>query len=163
MGFELRALQRATGAAFVMVTHDQDEALALADRIALLAGGRLLQYGTPAELYEQPASRAVATFLGAANILEAAPSLAATVAAPAYALRPEWIRLLPEAAAPAVNGARGTLRELAYRGEEWLALVETDAGAVLRVIHDAEDGPPPPLGARVGLDWPAAALLPLGA
>ena len=72
-GLELRALQRATGAGFVMVTHDQAEALALADRVAVLEAGRLAQYGPPQVLYDRPATRIVATFLGAANILEGRP------------------------------------------------------------------------------------------
>ncbi len=69
-GLELRAIQRATGAGFVMVTHDQAEALALADRVAVLNEGRLAQLASPVELYERPASRFVARFLGAANVLE---------------------------------------------------------------------------------------------
>ncbi|MBV1797489.1 ABC transporter ATP-binding protein [Siccirubricoccus sp. G192] len=69
-GFELRALQRATGAGFVMVTHDQAEALALADQVAVLEAGRLAQFGPPRALYERPATRLVAGFLGAANLLE---------------------------------------------------------------------------------------------
>jgi len=69
-GLELRALQRKTGAAFIMVTHDQQEALALADRIAVLEGGRVAQIGPPQEVYARPATRFVARFLGAANVLE---------------------------------------------------------------------------------------------
>ncbi|MEN9499870.1 MAG: hypothetical protein RIS83_1689, partial [Pseudomonadota bacterium] len=69
-GLELRALQRKTGAAFIMVTHDQQEALALADRIAVLEAGRIAQIGPPQEVYARPATRFVARFLGAANVLE---------------------------------------------------------------------------------------------
>jgi len=67
---ELKDLQRRTGITFVYVTHDQSEALALSDRIAVMAGGRLQQYGPPLEIYERPANRFVADFMGAANLLD---------------------------------------------------------------------------------------------
>ncbi len=115
---ELVAVQRRLGTAFVLVTHDQDEALSLATRIGVMRDGRLEQVGTPAELYERPGSRFVASFLGAANILPATvrasgdggtlldvPGVGAVRAAcpaPAppggavhLALRPERLRLLP--------------------------------------------------------------------
>ena len=68
---ELVRVQRQTGTTFVVVTHDQDEALSMATRIGLLEKGRLAQIGTPTEIYERPASRSVAAFMGAANILPA--------------------------------------------------------------------------------------------
>src|SRR4029077_6288984 len=67
--WELRALQRQTGLTCLYVTHDQEEALSMADSIAVLNGGRLIQIGTPSELYERPASRFVASFLGKSNFL----------------------------------------------------------------------------------------------
>jgi putrescine transport system ATP-binding protein len=102
------ALQRRTGASFIMVTHDQQEALALADRVAVLEQGRLVQAGPPRAVYERPATRFVAGFLGAANVLEGTldgaggldcPGLGATLRAAATmpagttacALRPERI------------------------------------------------------------------------
>jgi putrescine transport system ATP-binding protein len=128
---ELVRLQRQLGATFVLVTHDQEEALAMATRIGLLHQGRLAQVGTPAEIYEHPASRFVAAFMGAANILPArrrAPGLldlptiqaAATLDAPAtgelhIVLRPERLRL----SAPCETGpnqALGEIVETAYRG-----------------------------------------------
>ena len=174
-GFELRALQRATGAGFVMVTHDQAEALALADRVAVLEAGRLAQCGPPAELYERPATRYVAGFLGAANVLEGRVAADGTVDAAgcrlalahgrppgamlAVALRPERIRLLA-GTAPATNAAAGTLRELAYRGDGWIAVVALPGGGELRVALPADAAPPAP-GTTVSLGWAAAALVPL--
>jgi putrescine transport system ATP-binding protein len=178
-GLELRAIQRATGAGFVMVTHDQAEALALADRVAVLERGRLAQVGPPTELYERPATRFVAAFLGAANLLEGragpdgrvdCPAAGCTLrpaAAPpagpvALALRPERIRLLPPGAAPpAENGVGGRLRELAYRGEAWLALVATAGGQELRVSLPAGGGAPPAPGSPVALAWAAESAVPL--
>ncbi|MDE2293742.1 MAG: ABC transporter ATP-binding protein, partial [Elusimicrobia bacterium] len=71
MRVELKALQKRVGVTFVFVTHDQEEALALADRIAVMRGGRIQQLGTPQEIYEAPASRFVADFVGVSNLLEA--------------------------------------------------------------------------------------------
>ncbi|MBD0271506.1 MAG: ABC transporter ATP-binding protein [Acetobacteraceae bacterium] len=175
-GFELRALQRRTGAGFVMVTHDQAEALSLADRVAVLEGGRLVQCDAPRALYERPATRFVAEFLGGANLLEgrvgpegsvecqavgctlrlpdAAPPAGTSVA---VAVRPERIRLLPSADAPRVpNAATGTLRELAYRGEAWVALVATAGGQVLRVVLPG-GAAPPTVGDGVAIAWDDAA------
>jgi spermidine/putrescine transport system ATP-binding protein len=68
---ELKALQEAVGVTFVYVTHDQEEALTMSDRLAVMAGGRIDQVGTPAEVYEQPSSASVADFLGVSNLLHA--------------------------------------------------------------------------------------------
>ncbi|MBC7801797.1 MAG: ABC transporter ATP-binding protein, partial [Gemmatimonadaceae bacterium] len=124
---ELLRVQRETGTTFVLVTHDQDEALAMATRIGLLHQGTLAQVGTPADIYERPASRYVAAFMGAANILPATvrpdggieidgigPAHAGGVPGTTLhvALRPERLRIVP---APA-DGAPGTVIESAYRG-----------------------------------------------
>ncbi|GAA0568804.1 ABC transporter ATP-binding protein [Craurococcus roseus] len=171
-GFELRALQRRTGAGFVMVTHDQAEALSLADRVAVLEGGRLVQCDAPRVLYDRPATRFVAEFLGGANLLEGragadgaveCPAVGCTLrlpgaappagAAVSVAVRPERIGLLPATDAPrGANTAAGTLRELAYRGEAWVALVATAGGQVLRVVLPGGAAPPPP-GDGVALAW----------
>ncbi|HWX51460.1 MAG TPA: ABC transporter ATP-binding protein [Roseomonas sp.] len=175
-GFELRALQRETGAAFIMVTHDQGEALALADRVAVLEHGRLVQLGPPRAVYERPATRFVAGFLGGANVLEGRPDGAGGLDCPALgatlrpaevlpegstacALRPERIALRPGASGP--NTATGVVEELAFRGDDSLLLVRMPAGGVLRVGHAEEDGAPPPRGSTVHLAWEAAAVVPL--
>ena len=173
-GQELRALQRATGAAFIMVTHDQAEALALADRVAVLEAGRLLQCAPPRELYERPATRFVAGFLGGANVLEgvvgvdgllhcAAAGCALRLDAPvppgnrlAVALRPERIALTAEGELPAENAATGVLRGVVYQGAGWLCTVALAGGQSLRVQVPA-DRAVPPLGVPVLLHWPTAA------
>ena len=181
-GFELRALQRRTGAGFVMVTHDQAEALSLADRVAVLEGGRLVQCDAPQVLYDRPATRFVAEFLGGANLLEgrARPDGAvecpgvgcvlrlppgprpAAGAALTVALRPERIRLLPATPPPgAPNTAAGTLRDLAYRGEAWVALVATKGGQVVRAVVPGAAAPPAP-GGGVALAWDDDANIVLG-
>jgi putrescine transport system ATP-binding protein len=175
-GFELRALQRRTGASFIMVTHDQNEALALADRVAVLEAGRLVQLGPPRAVYERPATRFVASFLGAANVLEGQPDGAGGLDCPglstslrpaeplppgatACALRPERILAQPGASGP--NTARGVVEDVAFRGDDSLLLVRAAGGALLRVSHAEEDGPPPPPGTTLDLRWEAAALVPL--
>jgi putrescine transport system ATP-binding protein len=174
-GFELRALQRETGAAFVMVTHDQEEALALADRVAVLDAGRVAQVGPPRAIYERPASRFVARFLGAANVLEGrlagstfdSAEAGATFTGDlpagtvAVALRPERISVVADAAG--TNTARGTVEDVAFRGDDSLLVVRLSGGAALRVAHAEEDGAPPARGDAVTLAWEPAAVVALPA
>ncbi|MBB5692349.1 ABC transporter ATP-binding protein [Muricoccus pecuniae] len=176
-GFELRAIQRESGAAFVMVTHDQAEALALADRVAVMDRGRLVQVAPPREVYDRPATRFVAEFLGAANVITGtrtadgaleSPGAACTLrpAAPlplgveAVALRPERVRIGP---AIGENTAAGRVEDAAFRGESTLLLVRLAGGATLRVLHAEEDGAPPPPGAELRVSWDAASVVPLRA
>ena len=134
-GAELRRLQRQTGTSFVMVTHDQQEALGLADRIAVLAAGRVAQIGPPREVYARPASRFVAEFLGAANILERPDGV--------FALRPEQLRLGGDVAA--------RVTRVAFRGEGWMVECAA-AGRPLRVALPA-GATPPAEGEAVMLGW----------
>ncbi|MEW6264209.1 MAG: ABC transporter ATP-binding protein [Thermodesulfobacteriota bacterium] len=132
---ELRRLQRRLGQTFILVTHDQAEALVCSDRLAVMKAGRVIQYGTPEEVYDTPRTRFVAEFLGAANLLEyrLAPGgvetpigflcLEADVPRPqgTLAIRPEWIRIRDRR--PEVNGLRAVVREAIYRGtnfDYWL-------------------------------------------
>ena len=127
---ELVRVQRELGTTFVLVTHDQDEALTMATRIGLLEGGRLAQVGTPTDIYERPRSRSVAAFMGAANILPAQirhpgtlelPSLGVTTPADttgftgalSVAFRPERLRL---SRSPVAGAVAGQVVESAYRG-----------------------------------------------
>ena len=111
MRSELKALQRETGITFVFVTHDQDEALAMSDRIAVMQGGRVQQLGSPEEIYEAPANRFVADFIGGANLIPARIGAMGAVAEGlgtipvngtagsevTLAIRPERLQMLPEA------------------------------------------------------------------
>lgn len=134
-GAELRGLQRTTGTTFVMVTHDQTEALGLADRIAILEAGRVAQIGPPREVYARPASRFVAEFLGAANIIERSDGV--------FALRPEQLRLAGHL--PAI------VTRVAFRGEgHWVECAAE--GRTLRLALPAGAAPPAP-GDAVTLGW----------
>jgi spermidine/putrescine ABC transporter ATP-binding subunit len=180
---ELVALQRRLGIGFILVTHDQQEALTMATRIGVMQDGRLRQVGTPAEVYERPASRFVAEFLGAANILPArvrvrtgqATSLEvcglpvqAASAAPVgdavlLAIRPERLRIRPLAAdAPTGNRLAGTVSLSAYAGDSLLHTVRLGDGTELRVSTPLGDG----LAAAclapdtaVALTWPPEACI----
>ncbi len=172
-GFELRALQRQTGAAFVMVTHDQEEALALADRVAVLDGGRVAQVGSPRAIYERPASRFVARFLGAANVFEgramgggfdsavAGITFAGAIGGDslAVAIRPERIRIAPGASG--ANSATGIVEDTAFRGDDTLLVLRLSGAATLRVLHAEQDGAPPARGDTVTVGWDAADVVAL--
>jgi putrescine transport system ATP-binding protein len=132
--FELMELQRKLGTTFVIVTHDQEEAMIVADRIAVMDQGRLAQVAPPAEIYERPNSRWVADFLGEVTMIEGRMAEAGIietavgklrVAAGAgkqgetvwLALRPEKIRLRAEHPVPETNVVSGTIAEVGYRGD----------------------------------------------
>lgn len=173
---ELASLHRALGTTFVLVTHDQEEALGLATRLGIMRDGVLAQVGTPREVYEHPADRHVATFLGGANILAARvlavgpPALLAVRgiadpvevagAAPAAAGAAVWLALRPErlrlgaAAAPGTNRAAVTVAAHAYRGEQVLVTARLPDGEGMRVLAPAGAAPAP--GEAV-LSWDRAA------
>ena len=168
---ELLRVQAETGTTFVLVTHDQDEALAIATRIGLLHRGRLEQVGTPAEIYERPATRYAAEFMGAANILPATAGPGGVVidgigavhtgsAAPGplhVALRPE--RLALGRAGP--NVVAGTIERSAYRGASIEHAVRLPGGPLLLVAQPLAQGlgTPLPTGSPVEVSWPAEACI----
>jgi len=142
MQFELKELQRRLGVTLVFVTHDQEEALAMSDRIAVMNRGRVEQIGTPTAIYERPRTRFVADFIGEINLLQDGPR--------ACALRPEKIRLVP------VGGARlaGTIETANFLGGTTLYRVRAGDGRTLlaRETHAGERSPRQP-GDEVGLSW----------
>jgi spermidine/putrescine transport system ATP-binding protein len=126
---ELRGLQRKLGKTFILVTHDQDEAMTVSDRIIVMREGRIVQTGTPSEVYERPVNRFVAEFLGSANLIPASIAngcvetvLGRLVVRPSptwqretLAIRPERIRICTHR--PEVNAVSGRVREVIYRGD----------------------------------------------
>lgn len=137
MQVELKEIQRRVGITFLFVTHDQDEALTMSDRIAVFAGGRIEQVGSPAQVYENPATPFVAGFVGTSNLL--ADDVAGQVLGRAgtWSVRPEKIRLASADAdpAPGENGALGTVRDVVYVGSTTRFLVDLDAGARLVALQ----------------------------
>ena len=155
--FELVNLQEQLGVTFVIVTHDQEEAMTLAGRIGVMKGGEILQVGTPTDIYEFPNSRFVADFIGSVNLAEGrlvedepdhvridCPQFGATVyvahgvSSPpggevAVAIRPEKIQLGRERPPQAENVLSGVIEGIAYLGDLTRYLVRLPTGAVLRV------------------------------
>ena len=136
MQTELKAIQEQVGITFVFVTHDQEEALTLSDRLAVFHAGRVEQVGTPAEVYERPASRFVAGFVGASNLLEGEPARRLLGDPGPYLIRPEKIALgAPEAAlAEGELGPLGTVRAALYLGAATRFAVALDGGGELQVL-----------------------------
>jgi ABC-type Fe3+/spermidine/putrescine transport system ATPase subunit len=120
--FELVRLQEQLGLTFVMVTHDQEEAMSMASRLAVMDHGRIRQIGTPHEVYERPCSRFVADFIGIANILPMGERW--------LALRPEKIALSAEPP-EAVHRLAGKIVDIAYEGDRSLYRVATESGELL--------------------------------
>jgi putrescine transport system ATP-binding protein len=163
---ELKSLQHRLGTTFIMVTHDQDEAMSMADRIGVMEGGRMAQVGEPRELYERPASRFVASFLGDVNLAEArvlgregdlvrvatdwAPQPLLVVpgaiageagGAATLAVRPEKVTIAADAeAGPGPNRLPGRILGESYLGGETIYRVETAPGRVLRVSRSNATG-----------------------
>jgi putative spermidine/putrescine transport system ATP-binding protein len=137
MQVELKAIQAAVGITFVVVTHDQEEALTMSDRIAVLRDGRIEQVGAPAEVYERPANPFVAGFVGTSNVL-AGRAAAELVGEPGtFTVRPEKIQVLgPDAEAPAGHcQAAGTVRDVAYAGPVTRLTVTLEVGGELVVLQ----------------------------
>jgi spermidine/putrescine transport system ATP-binding protein len=125
---ELRRLQRRLGTTFIMVTHDQAEALVCSDRIAVMNAGEIIQCGTPEEVYDFPRNRFVAEFLGAANLLSAKRAAGGVETEIGFlklnsepiwpeglvAIRPEWIKI--GNTRPELNGVCATIQDIVYRG-----------------------------------------------
>jgi putative spermidine/putrescine transport system ATP-binding protein len=148
---ELKALQQRLGITFVFVTHDQGEALSMADRLAVFNQGRIVQIGTPAEVYERPATRFVAGFVGSSNVLP--PEVTRALGGPARwsSIRPEALRL-----APPGTGLSGPVTGLRYLGAATRASIAA-AGTEVAVLIPAGRPVPEP-GSEAGLTFDPHAL-----
>jgi spermidine/putrescine transport system ATP-binding protein len=181
---ELKRIQLEVGITFVYVTHDQEEALALSDRIAVMNGGRVEQLGTPEELYDRPATRFVADFIGTTNLLagtvESVSTAGAVVrlaggerclsgnagaavgASVELVIRPEALTLAPDDGSPVSNEPVRTLRgevlQSAYLGTSVSHRVRTHGGQVLTVVVPRSIERPSP-GDRVRVAWDPSDVL----
>jgi putative spermidine/putrescine transport system ATP-binding protein len=128
MQVELKGIQGEVRITFIYVTHDQDEALTMSDRIAVFNDGRVEQVGRPADVYEQPANDFVTGFVGASNLLERDGAR--------ITVRPEKIRLLEGAdGGSGLHTERGVIRDVAYAGMITRYLVDLDAGGEVLVVR----------------------------
>lgn len=135
MQLELKSIQSMVGITFIYVTHDQQEALAMSDRIAVFNRGRIEQVGSPAEVYERPATEFVADFVGTSNILSSEVAARYVGRAVRCAIRPEKIRILgaEEAAPHGEQGASGVVATVVYLGAETRYIIALDGGGELIV------------------------------
>jgi putative spermidine/putrescine transport system ATP-binding protein len=137
MQIELKAIQQQVGITFIYVTHDQEEALTMSDRLAVFNQGRIEQIGAPADVYERPATRFVAGFVGTSNLLTGAVAEQVIGSAGTWTIRPEKIRLgEPDASVgPDETSATGVIRGVVYLGPDTRYFVRLDAGAELVVTQ----------------------------
>jgi putative spermidine/putrescine transport system ATP-binding protein len=137
MQIELHQIQHEVGITFIYVTHDQEEALTMSDRIAVFNQGRIEQVGAPAEVYERPATRFVAGFVGTSNLIGGDTAEAITGRRALFTVRPEKIRLAdPEApVGDDEYAARGRIRSVVYLGPDTRYHVALDAGGELVVTQ----------------------------
>jgi len=137
MQIELKEIQQAVGLTFIYVTHDQEEALTMSDRMAVFNEGRVEQVGTPAEVYERPATGFVAGFVGVSNVLDGDPAKAVTGEPTAFTIRPEKIAMLSPDAPVGVEDctATGHVREVVYLGAITRYIVGLDVGGTLVVMQ----------------------------
>jgi putative spermidine/putrescine transport system ATP-binding protein len=137
MQIELKAIQQQVGITFIYVTHDQEEALTMSDRLAVFNAGRIEQLGSPAEVYERPATRFVAGFVGTSNLLTGDVARTILGRPGTFTIRPEKIRLAPADAisAPDETAANGTILGVVYLGPDTRYIVDLEAGARLVVTE----------------------------
>lgn len=135
MQIELKEIQQRVGLTFIYVTHDQEEALTMSDRMAVFSAGRIEQIGTPADVYEKPETDFVAGFVGVSNVLSGAAAEAITGSTDAFTIRPEKIRLDAPGGGTDVCTAPGHVREVVYLGSVTRYIVSLDAGGELVVME----------------------------
>ncbi|GAW48584.1 MULTISPECIES: ABC transporter ATP-binding protein [unclassified Nocardioides] len=172
MQIELKEIQREVGITFVFVTHDQEEALTMSDRIAVFNEGRIEQLATPVELYERPVSAFVAGFVGTSNVFQGEVAQQLLGEEGTFVIRPEKVRMSSEApgearSGPAVCAAPGVVREVVYLGSTTVSVVDLDAGPTLTVSHQNTDSSIDAAlerrDQRVVLSWRRDHLVSLGA
>jgi putative spermidine/putrescine transport system ATP-binding protein len=137
MQIELKDIQQEVGLTFIYVTHDQEEALTMSDRLAVFNHGRIEQVGTPADVYERPSTGFVAGFVGVSNVLEGPAAKAVTGDEAAFTVRPEKIAMVEvdHPVGPDDWSATGDVREVVYLGAMTRYVVALDGGGELVVLQ----------------------------
>ena len=137
MQIELKAIQQEVGITFIYVTHDQEEALTMSDRLAVFNAGRIEQVGTPADVYEHPATTFVAGFVGTSNLLRGDAARAVMGSDGVFTVRPEKIRMADPTDQPGPDEASvlGTVREVVYIGPDTRYIVSLEMGGELVVTQ----------------------------
>jgi putative spermidine/putrescine transport system ATP-binding protein len=137
MQIELKAIQQRVGITFIYVTHDQEEALTMSDRLAVFNLGHIEQIGTPAEVYEHPATPFVAGFVGVSNLIQGATAQAITGTSDTFSIRPEKIHLQSpsDPVGDDSYSIGGCIRDVIYLGMYTRYRVELDGGGDLTVVQ----------------------------
>jgi len=163
MQVELKAIQQEVGISFVFVTHDQEEALTMSDRVAVFQNGKVAQVGTPAQVYERPATTFVAGFVGTSNVVSGPLAERLTGSTDAFTVRPEKIHLLPSDGGAGADECvvDATVRDVVYLGAHTRYLLELDGGGDLTVVEQnlttTSDDVLAAKGRRVRAAWAPAA------
>lgn len=159
MQVELKALQKRIGITFIFVTHDQEEALTMSDRIAVFNQGKIEQIGTPAEIYEHPSTAFVAGFVGVSNLVRGELAKRITGSETVFSIRPEKIHLMgpKDKGRPASIVVNGCIRDVIYLGLYTRYLVELEGGGDLVVVEQNLESTSMEVltqkGQRVRLSW----------
>jgi putative spermidine/putrescine transport system ATP-binding protein len=156
---ELKTLHRSLGLTFVFVTHDQGEALSMADRVAVFNEGQIVQVGSPEDVYERPRTRFVADFVGSSNVIDAATTKAWIGTERPASLRPEKIALLASGASPPADAVtvEGRITEVLYHGAVRRIELATASGRLVAAVP-ATTGGDAAAGGNVRLAFPRSAL-----
>jgi putative spermidine/putrescine transport system ATP-binding protein len=166
MQVELKALQHQVGITFIYVTHDQQEALSMSDRLAVFNHGRIEQLGAPADIYDHPTTSFVASFVGASNLIDGALARRLMGRDGPFMVRPERIAMATDPGAPGTGPfARGRIADVVYLGMHTRYHVTTDDGPTLLVDLQNQTGrgtaPGLVVGTGVVLSWAAEHMQPL--
>ncbi len=159
MQVELKRIQREAGITFIFVTHDQEEAMRMSDRIAVFNNGSIEQIGTPQQVYEKPQTKFVASFLGVSNIFEGAAAKEIFGSPTMVNIRPERIKLVPADTKlnTGESGVVGTIIEASYIGATTIFLIQTQSGQRVIATRINEELPDQinrfETGDRVGAVW----------
>ena len=158
MQIELKALQREVGITFIFVTHDQEEALTMSDRVAVFNQGRVEQVGTPSEVYENPANTFVAGFVGTSNVITGDLATRLRGAPGPFTVRPEKIRL----SAGGDVGTEGTVTEVEYLGMFSRYRIDVGEQVLVAVDQNTEaHGERPARGQKIAVSWPESSCRPI--
>jgi putative spermidine/putrescine transport system ATP-binding protein len=151
MQIELKELQREVGITFIFVTHDQEEALTMSDRIAVFDKGKIQQLDRPAAIYEKPTNEFVAGFVGVSNLISGNAAQTLLGKSGTFTVRPEKIQISQS------SGAAGTIKEVEYLGPATRFIVDLDAGVRLVVLkQNSEESASDVMsmrGKKVNLAW----------
>lgn len=155
MQAELKGIQSQVGITFIFVTHDQEEALSMSDRIAVFDSGRIVQLGTPTQIYTQPGDQFVAGFVGTSNVFDPVAALSVLGRSGTVSIRPEHIRISEGPLGAEFTSAAGVVASASYAGSSTDVAVALDAGLSITVTvpNASSNATLPTAGTRVWCSW----------